>query len=180
MTIKLCPCFEHWKKYNNIWLYSDPHFNDEDQVFLRPDYIGDDAQVKKINEKVGKKDIIIILGDIGNRDYIKSIRGYKVLIKGNHDTGASTYNSLFDEVYDGPVFISPKILLTHEPVAFPYGLNIHGHDHNNSSFRDDKHINICAELINYSPISLLDIIKSGVLNKIDDIHRATINKASVK
>lgn len=227
----LYPAFKNWnKEKGNIWLYSDPHFNDKDQDKLRPNYIGDDEQVKRINSKVGKYDTIIFLGDIGDISFIRKIKGYKVLIKGNHDKGASNYkrkkrttciakdgrnnqfddvlswaaynfpkdkitvkndlndfwevntdNCLFDEVYEGAVIISPNIILSHEPISnFPYAINIHGHDHSNTSFKDNLHINLCAELINYTPVSLGDIIKRGFSKYTIDIHRETIDKANKK
>lgn len=38
-----------------------------------------------------KNDTTIFLGDIGDVNYIKKIRGYKVLIMSNHDAGAFRY-----------------------------------------------------------------------------------------
>lgn len=192
-----------------VYFYSDPHFADEEMKYLRQNYIGDDEQVASINKRIGKYDTIVILGDIGDIEFVKKIRGYKVLIKGNHDSGASNYvrrrllytpemyaqldektkaectsapnlaygtiymhdNHLFDEVYEGPLFISDKILLSHEPISYPYALNIHGHDHSNWSGGFGKK-NVCAELINYTPISLKDIVSTGILKQIPDIHRA--------
>jgi calcineurin-like phosphoesterase family protein len=158
--------FKHWYQGGQIYFYSDPHFNDKDNEYMRPNYIGDDEQVKSINSKIGKKDTIVILGDIGDISFIKKIRGYKILIMGNHDVGASKYTGeygLFNEVYEGPVFISDRILLSHEPIDYPYALNIHGHDHSNWSYQDDLHMNMCAEHINYTPVPLKQIIKSGKL-----------------
>lgn len=87
-------------------------------------------------------------------------------------------NHLFDEVYEGPLMISSKIILSHEPVSFPYAINIHGHDHSKSEGHDDElHINVCAEHVDYTPISLSEVVKSGKLNKAVDIHRQTIDKA---
>ena len=85
-------------------------------------------------------------------------------------------NKLFDEVYEGVLAISDKIILSHEPVDIPFMFNIHGHDHSNW-YKGKQHLNICAEHINYTPISLGEIIKSGVLSKIPSIHRITIDKA---
>lgn len=171
--------FKHWYRGGTIWFYSDPHFSDEEMKYLRKNYIGDEEQVCAINKKIGKKDTIVFLGDIGNTEYIKKIRGYKVLIMGNHDVGASKYqkseDGLFDEVYEGPVFLSKKILLSHEPINYPYALNIHGHDHSGWC-RLRLGFNVCAEHINYTPVSINQIINSGLLNEIDDIHRATIEK----
>lgn len=170
--------FGHWYRGGTIYLYSDPHFGDEEMKSIRLNYIGDDEQVARINSKVGKKDTIIFLGDIGDIEYIKQIRGYKVLIMGNHDTGETNYNKVFDEVYRGALTISDKIILSHEPIenlpAFWY--NIHGHDHARG-FKESRHLNVCAEHINYTPMRLDIILKVGVLKNIESIHRITIDKA---
>lgn len=168
---------KNWYRGGTVWFYSDPHFSDEEMAYLRKNYIGDAEQVKRINAKVTKNDTIIFLGDIGNPEFVKKIRGYKVLIKGNHDKGNEVYSEYFDEIYEGCLLISPKIILSHEPVYFPYAFNIHGHDHSGWS-NGDSHFNCCAERINYTPVCLADIVKSGCLKNILDVHRETINKAS--
>ena len=92
-------------------------------------------------------------------------------------------NHLFDEVYEGCLFISDKILLSHEPVyGLPWCLNIHGHDHNGvESYKEEcKHINLAANVCGYTPINLGKIIKDGVLSGIDSIHRQTIDRATEK
>jgi len=246
MQVKLYQCFEHWTRGGSIFLYSDPHFNDEEMKYLRKDYIGDDEQVKRINSVVGRNDTLIILGDIGDTSFVTKLRGYKVLIKGNHDTGVSNYkrrrytknipvddelvrglgqtderticrelssilkadsafagvtgpwhknwdervsfdyymasydDHLFDEVYEGTLQISPKIMLSHEPIEYAYCYNLHGHDHSRWFTEDSMHRNLCAEHINYTPVPLTEIIKSGVLKDIPDIHRVTIDKCSQK
>lgn len=191
----LYDCFKHWYHGGSIYLYSDTHFNDEEMKKIRNDYIGDEEQVKAINKVVHKNDTIIFLGDIGDTTFIKKINGYKVLILGNHDKGASNYkramvvvdsevkemdNHLFDEVYEGPLMISDKILLSHEPLDFKYALNIHGHDHSGWSGIDEMHYNVCAELIYYTPVSLKFIVESGLTKNIPNIHRDTINRATKK
>lgn len=98
----LYPCFKHWEEKNTIWLYSDPHFGDEQARAFRKELLGwdidDDEKVRRINSKVGKNDIIIFLGDIGDTEYIKQIRGYKVLIMGNHDSGKTNYERVVTEI----------------------------------------------------------------------------------
>lgn len=210
--------FQNWYYNGSIYLYSDTHFSDTDLKDFRHN-ISDEEQVKRINSKLSKLDTMIFLGDVGNVEYIKKIKGYKVLIMGNHDSGASNYkrveeilledeaekidkevlekeyrktksnivgedcyyyykdNRLFDEVYEGPLFISDKILLSHEPIDFPYALNIHGHNHSGKFLSDDNHINVCAECIDYTPVNLKHIIEKGVLKNIDTIHRNTIDEA---
>lgn len=87
-------------------------------------------------------------------------------------------NHLFDEIYDGPLMINDRLILSHEPIDVPeYMFNIHGHDHSGSMF-DEHHLNLCAELIDYTPISLSNFIKKGGLAKIPNIHRVTINTAT--
>ena len=176
----LYDCFAHWYHGGTIYFYSDPHFNDANVKAMRKNYIGDEEQVKRIRSKVGKNDTLIILGDVGDKEFLKKIRGYKVLILGNHDAGASTYKDYVDEVYEGVLMISDKIILSHEPIDFPYALNIHGHDHSGWSSKDDMHWNVCAEHIDYTPICLKQIIESGKLKKIQTIHRETIDEATEK
>ena len=225
--IKLYPCFIHWLEYDNIFLLSDPHFNDPEIVYLRKNYISDDEQVKKINARVGKKDLLICLGDVGDISFVSKLRaGYKVLIKGNHDDRGDSYyqrvrnevkyfsaepeevqaeiakcvtdissftkleevikkyttvkvedNHLFDEVYSGPVWIAEKILLSHERIDLPFAFNIYGHQHSDP-INNDHLMCICAEQIDYTPISLLKLVKDGTFSKVDSIHRTTIDKAT--
>lgn len=218
---------KRWLRGGTVWVYSDPHFNDPEMVHLRKNYIGDEEQVKRINSKVGKNDTIIFLGDIGDVSFIKRIRGYKVLIMGNHDEGsASRYlkekysdaktlgefpegtseediyrkgyklvdptpfgniygrvwdNKLFDEVYEGPLMINNRLIVSHEPIeTLPkYMYNIHGHDHS-GWFKSDHHMNMCAEHINYTPVNLIDLIKHGLLKNVESIHRITIDTATEK
>jgi calcineurin-like phosphoesterase family protein len=178
MLIKgIYSCFSHWYHGGSIWFYSDPHFADKDMLTVRKNYIGDEKQVKSINSKIGKNDTLVILGDVGDPEFLKQLRGYKILILGNHDKGASVYIPYVDEVYEGMLTISNKIILSHEPVDVPFMYNIHGHDHVNHN-KDNLHLNVCAEIINYTPISLSQLIKAGTFKHVADIHRAAINKAN--
>lgn len=172
--------FKHWFHGGQVYFYSDSHFSDEEMKLIRHNYISDEEQIKRINSKIGKLDTLVILGDVGNKEWLKRIRGYKVLILGNHDSGASTYAGYVDEIYEGALIISEKIILSHEPLSFDFALNIHGHDHSMRSKADNKHYNVCAEHINYTPICLKQIIESGMLKKIPTIHRAVIDEATVR
>ena len=69
--------FRKWSEKGAVWIYSDPHFNDDEMKYLRPNYISDEEQVKRINSKVGRCDTIIILGDIGDEEFVKKLRGYR-------------------------------------------------------------------------------------------------------
>lgn len=81
---------EKWQRFQTCWMISDTHFDDADMRAYFHTPSGDEI-VKKINSKVGKNDMLIILGDVGNLDCVKRLRGYKVLIAGNHDQGLSNF-----------------------------------------------------------------------------------------
>ena len=218
--------FAHWfhDGRGTVYFYSDPHFNDPEMVHLRKNYIGDEEQIKRINSKIGKYDTLVVLGDVGDIEWVRKIRGYKVLVMGNHDKGATKYkrqkcsftyreeeytkeelfdavrksfphynisiklekydftggkefwrvecdNGLFDEVYEGALMIAPNIILSHEPVEFPFARNIHGHTHGKWDA-----FNMCAEFIDYTPVPLSYFVKWG-FKDIPDIHREAIDKA---
>lgn len=177
MIVQLYEKFRPWSEVGTVWLYSDPHFGDKELAAGHPGRPTDDEQVAMINAKVGKKDTLIILGDVGNVEYAKKLRGYKVLIMGNHDTGASNYKEVFNEVYEGPLFVGEKLLLSHEPINFSNALNIHGHNHVRQ-VGDGRHLNVCADLVNYTPVNMNQLMKSGILSHIDSIHRETIDGAT--
>lgn len=96
----LYDAYQRWAG-QTVWVYSDPHFGDQELaagVAHRP---SDLDHVKRINACVGKKDTLLCLGDIGNVAYVRQLRGYKVLIMGNHDAGATNYKrQIIKERYD--------------------------------------------------------------------------------
>ena len=111
-----------------------------------------------------------------------------------------TDNHLFDEVWRGICPIREDIVLSHEPYDSKYCLNIHGHDHNCQLMKDlikgkeikpeeyfdtqlsyckdakRYYLNVCSEWVNYEPVNLKNIIKSGILKEIPNIHREAIDK----
>lgn len=220
--MKLYDFCGEWKE--PIYVISDPHFDDFDCKMMNPNWISPEEQVKKINSKVGKNGTIVVLGDVGNIEWVKKLKGYKILITGNHDKGASNYlkeiklevfacedqakefvgnldpkwsfkrcnplfnrgetvylveynNGLFDEVYDGPLFAGPNLLLSHEPIDIPFGINIHGHRHNHPFItRQDENsysVNVAADVVNFEPQRLKELCS---IQTVKDIHRLTIDK----
>lgn len=233
MVIGLYDIFNARWGAQTIWLYSDPHFGETEEESGLAHKPTDAEQVRRINSKVGRKDTIIFLGDIGDPSWLKSIRGYKVLITGNHDSGVSNYqryiarrifdsdkytkadvyaemkhdypdcsidieksygfhmpftkwvatmdNQLCDEVYNGPLIIGPKLVLSHEPIiGLNWAMNLHGHTHNALQEISDYHFNCCSDKINYIPINLNRLLKNGLVSQIDSIHRQTIDKATFR
>ena len=176
--------FKHWSEKGSVYIYSDPHFQDNDMLLLRKPNVIDDEQLQRINKTISKNDTLILLGDIGDETYLAKIRRcYKVLILGNHDKGKQRYQEYVDEIYEGPLFISDKLLLSHEPINLEFAYNIHGHDHSNyydNALNAERHLNVCAEYIDFTPVRLNDIVTSGVLKRIDNIHRIAIDNASSK
>lgn len=225
--------FQKWSEKGTIWIFSDLHFEDEDLVNVYDDRLSADELVRRINSKVGKCDTLICLGDVGALSYVPFLRGYKVLVMGNHDAGRTLYerkvwtarfycseytknealnkmkilhpnceysirkknsfrypfeiwvveadNCLFDEVYEGPVMISPKLMLSHEPIdCAGWAFNLHGHIHARAHKNDECHYNVCADCHNYLPLNLNQFLKSGALSKISSIHRQTIDEATAR
>lgn len=93
--------FQHWGE-QTVWIYSDPHFSDEDLEYGIKNRPSDEEQIRYINAKAGRKDTLIILGDVGNIECVRKLRaGRKVLICGNHDLGATRYKrEVVKEIYD--------------------------------------------------------------------------------
>lgn len=109
---------EKWCK-QTIWLVSDTHFGDEELRAGLPNRPSDEELVKIINSKVGKKDTLIHLGDVGDIEYIKQLRGYKVLICGNHDAGATNYKREIKQFkYDKDLYTREAVYNTFE-VVYP-------------------------------------------------------------
>ena len=172
--------FRHWSENGSIYILSDLHFADADCKLMDPTWISPEEQLDIINGMVMKNDTFVCLGDVGSPVYVPMIKARKkILLLGNHDARGA-YKGLFDEIYSGSLFISDKILLSHEPVyGLPWCLNIHGHDHNNKEAYKEgcKHINLAANVCDFTPVNLGKLIKNGVLADIESIHRITINRA---
>ena len=172
--------FQKWAEKNAIWMISDLHFGeDEDLRKAYPNRPTAEEMIKNINQKVGKNGTLIVCGDAGLPEYVKQLKGYKVLIKGNHEPGLANFEGVFDEVYEGMLIIHPHIILSHEPFKTPYMYNIHGHVHG-GAFCEYGSMNVCADVIGYSPINFNAFIKSGKLKECIDIHRETIDKQTAK
>ena len=171
--------FAHWHKQGTVWIYSDTHFNDEDLAVGVKSRPSAEEHLKLINSKVGKKDTLILLGDVGDIEIARRLKGYKILIAGNHDAGMSNYKDVFDEVYAGALIVGEKLILSHEPVDVPWAFNIHGHVHSGEPMSDNQHFNVCGEARKcYEPVNLNQFMKAGFMSKIQTIHRDTIDKAT--
>ena len=97
--------FQHWGK-QTVWIYSDPHFSDEDLECGIKNRPSDEEQIANINSCAGRKDTLIILGDVGNIECVRKLRAaHKILIMGNHDSGATKYKrEIVKVVYDADIW----------------------------------------------------------------------------
>ena len=103
---------ERWGQSQSCYIYSDPHFNDEDLKCGIKNRPSAEEQVKRINAKCGRRDCLIVLGDVGDVEYVRQLRAeYKVLIMGNHDAGASNYKrQVITRIYDQDKFTKEEVL----------------------------------------------------------------------
>ena len=173
---------EKWCSNGSIYIISDTHFDDADCKIMDPNWISPAEHIAILKKQIHKGDTLIHLGDVGTAAYLDELKGYKVLLTGNHDV-LSKVASHFDEVYTGPLFIADRILLSHEPI---YGLekfclNIHGHKHRAMQYsyivelNRVTHINMASDVCNYEPLNLGKIIKEGYLSNIPNYHKFSSN-----
>lgn len=127
-----------------------------------------DTIVKNCNKRVGKKDRLIIAGDIGNIDILGELNGQIYVVCGNHDNADEIREKFPNiKVFEYPIMIG-GCWISHEPIGYmppecPY-LNIHGHLHRFIYGMEDRtwkggnrYFNVSAERINYTPITLEEI-----------------------
>ena len=168
---------DRWTKYQTVWVISDTHFGEKDLREAFPKRPSNEELVKAINRRVGRKDVLIHLGDVGSLDWAAKLHGYKVLVMGNHDSGAEKYREVFDEVYEGPVMLGERLILSHEPLDVEWAYNIHGHDHS-SRQKTFTQYNVCCDANCYTPLHLNKFLKEGHLKHIKSVHRQTIDTAT--
>ncbi len=181
-----------------IYYISDTHLGDQ-KVFnkcSRP-FSGLEELEKEIvlrwNAKVKKDDIVYVLGDIAEDDYVRAIEiyrglnGHKHLIVGNHDL------KMLDLIKESGVFESiefmkliddggKKVFLCHYPVMDWMefnrgGYHVYGHIHNKTEkndiayvqikqyFKDKPSFNAGVDVTNYEPVTLDEMIKLKEINK---------------
>lgn len=178
MITTLYPTFRKWSENGSIFLISDPHFEDSDCKIMNADWPTPEEYIEGIRGH-GNNDTLIVLGDVGNPEWFEKIKGYKVLLLGNHDRGPEYYEKYFDEIYTGPLMIAEKIILSHEPIPeITWALNIHGHKHCAEKNIDIYHYNIAADVVGFQKINLSNIINGGILKYIISLHAQAINYAT--
>lgn len=153
-----------------IYIIADTHFGDDNIKIFENRKVSDNEIIDRWNEVINEDDTIYVLGDfaISNKRYVSEIlerlKGYKILVKGNHDclSYKDYLHAGFDEVYFHPIIVDDFWIMSHEPLymnnSMPYA-NIFGHVHANPIYKDysNHHFCVCVERINYTPIPFDDI-----------------------
>jgi calcineurin-like phosphoesterase family protein len=124
--------------------------------------------VKNWNKTVSKKDCVYLLGDITMEkkqyEILGRLQGIIHVVLGNHDERQHVREMLnYVHSVSGIIDYKKIAILTHCPIhpsqlEFGYPYNIHGHVHENS-IDDSRYINVCAEMINYTPVEFSKLIK---------------------
>jgi calcineurin-like phosphoesterase family protein len=155
------------------WVISDTHFGHANimKYESRPfPSVGemDWQMITRWNMVVNDTDKVYVLGDFAltgkdrTIEIIKSLKGSKHLIMGNHDIRSpKAYREMgFDEVSKYPIIIDEFVILSHHPVYLnghmPY-LNLYGHLHS-KVMEGANYYNVGVELNNYTPVDLDKLI----------------------
>ncbi len=172
-----------------IYITSDLHLgHDRDFIYSPRGFSNikehDETIIKNWNEIVKNEDIVYILGDIMLNDnkkglaYLKSLKGKKKFIRGNHDNderwelirqvgeiiGYATiieYNGDHFYLSHYPTITTPKDVIKSHSLYCLYG-----HTHSKEKFYDDNPniYNISVDANDLKPISIEDI-KKNIENK---------------
>lgn len=156
---------------SEIFFIGDLHLGHKKILDFSPERGGtntlehDEWIIKQWNSVVTKNDMVWVLGDVAFSQEalykVGQLRGHKKLIRGNHDTQATTaYLKYFNNVFG--IVKESNFWLSHAPVH-PQELrgkrNIHGHVHRNSILLpdgtpDDRYINVSVENCGGVPVPL--------------------------
>ena len=158
---------------HKVKFLSDTHFGHQNIItYCNRPFVSTDEMTEHIIEQYRKTvlsdDVVVWVGDVAFKGHtiinelLQTLPGYKILIMGNHDFERRTKRPIpysFDEVH--LITNVHNFIVSHHPLwDVPDGyLNIHGHTHT-TTIPGGKHINVCVEHTNYTPISLFEIQQS--------------------
>jgi len=157
-----------------IRYYSDPHFHHRNMAIRRgfkDEFEMNEHIISEWNKIVSKRDVTYILGDItmekANYEILNKLNGIKKVILGNHDEPQHVLQLLqYVNNVASCKYIKDKqfgnIILSHIPVhnqelEYRWKINIHAHVHENT-LPDKRYINVSAEVIDYKPKLLSELI----------------------
>lgn len=114
-----------------------------------------------LSQKIRENDEFWFLGDWGDLSHLwvvdllnqKSAETHMIL--GNHDAASNIpeFKKYFAYVHQYPVYVSNKLVFSHEPVAtWDSVLNVHGHLHG-CILNSPNYINASIHVANYKPVT---------------------------
>lgn len=130
--------------------------------------------IKQWNSVVKQGDTVYHLGDVViNKRFLHlmdRLNGKKKLIMGNHDIfGFKEYAKYFYDIVAYRVWPDHDLIASHIPVnpqqlEGRFKINVHGHLHSNNvkdkfGKKDQRFRNVSVEQINYTPISLEEVLE---------------------
>lgn len=153
--------------HNNIIRYCDRPFKDIQEM--------NETIIRNWNSVVGQDDVVYFLGDfaLGSnieekyQDLSSRLNGVIYFLRGNHDRSRASVGKFFNLINNGTTvsYNGFHFILSHHPLynsEIPKGyINLHGHIHNNvlgNSFDSSCHINVSADVVNFTPYFVKDII----------------------
>lgn len=115
------------------------------------------ALIQNWFSKLKPEDEFWFLGDFGDpdmREIMQECPCPSFMVRGNHDRiDNKSFEEVFSKVYDYPIYLSKKLVVSHEPVAvYNDTINVHGHLHG-SKLKDKNYINASIHVANYNMIS---------------------------
>lgn len=163
----------------NIIKYCNRPFKDVNEM--------NNVLIENWNNTVTDFDTVFHLGDValtnesGLKEISEKLNGKKILIRGNHDRKSKEFfrKAGFGIIDENPLKLNTeKLILSHKPLKdseIPKGyVNVHGHIHNHplhkvnpntnemeypeNLYSEKKHINVSADVIDFRPISLEELL----------------------
>ena len=149
-----------------VFLTADLHFNhtniitSENRPFLNKEEMNL-TLIDNWNKTVGKFDHVYVLGDFAFgscEEILKQLKGFKILVMGNHDDRKSTKYWLkqgFNEVVKYPIIYDNKYVFSHRPIweSMGYFKNCCAHKHS-KGISDANHFFVSVELTDYKPVNI--------------------------
>lgn len=131
--------------------------------------------INLLKKTLKNDDELWFLGDLGilgeeEAQRFKELSGRKYIILGNHDKcSKNIYKEKygFDKIYCHPIYLTKRIVLSHEPIPVTPGtINVHGHLHNSVMKNKNNYINANIHIQNYEMLKIKEVEKKlGTLEK---------------
>lgn len=167
---------------SKVYFISDPHFGHKNLGALRGKSFEetDKLIIDNWNSIITKRDIVNVLGDITMENhailshYLSQLNGEIRIVGGNHDTFQSCKELKRLGITVMGCLNYKGFICTHIPIH-PHELhgfyrgNIHGHIHDPSVSLGPDYINVTCEHINYTPITLEEILEKRQRQHISSI-----------